>query len=179
MSHPWSGNWTAIRSPPTPSLRDIYGNPALVLRVDEPREIHAQGEQAVRYMLYLLLGAVLIVSVMIIIGIDRLVLHRVRRLSSGIEAVAESRNASERVAIGGRDELAAMADSINRMLASLEQSHRDLMETEARNRALIEAIPDLMFRVNQDGQIVEGSWPLNSEIGVGQRRRPGFPRHPG
>lgn len=148
-------------------LNDIYGNPALVLRVDEPREIYAQGEQAVRYMLYLLLGAVLIVSAMIIIGIDRLVLHRLRRLSSGIEAVAESRNVSERVAIGGRDELAAMADSINRMLASLEQSHRDLMETEARNRALIEAIPDLMFRVNQDGQIVEGSWPLNTRSASG------------
>ncbi len=148
-------------------LNDIYGNPALVLRVDEPRDIHAQGEQAVRYMLYLLLGAVLIVSAMIIIGIDRLVLHRLRRLSSGIEAVAKSRNVSERVAIGGRDELAAMAGSINRMLASLEQSHRDLTETEARNRALIEAIPDLMLRVNQDGQIVEGSWPLNTRSASG------------
>jgi two-component sensor histidine kinase len=148
-------------------LADIYGSPALVLRVDEPRDIHAQGQQAVRFTLYLLLGSGLISSVLIIIGVDRLVLRRVRRLRAGIEAVAASHNVSERVAIGGRDELAAMADSINRTLASLEQSHRDLVETEARNRALIEAIPDLMFRVNRNGEIVEGSWPLKTKSAAG------------
>ncbi len=141
---------------------DIYGNPALVIRVDGPKDISAQGAQAVRYMLYLLLGFVLVASVIIIAGIDRLVLKRVRRLSASVEELAASRSFSERVAIGGRDELAAMANSINGLLASLEQTHRDLAETEARNRALIEAIPDLMFRVDQRGEIIEGSWPLKA-----------------
>lgn len=146
---------------------DIYGNPALVLRVDGPRDISAQGGQTVRYMLYLLLGFVLAASLMIMAGIDRLVLRRVRRLSSSVEALAASGSFSERVAIGGRDELAAMADSINGMLASLEQSHRDLAETEARNRAIVDAIPDLMFRVNQDGDVIEGSWPLKAGAAAG------------
>ncbi len=149
-------------------LPDIYGNPALVLRVDGPRDISAQGWKAMRYALYVILGFVLVASAIIIIGVDHLVLKRVRRLSTSVEALAASHSFSERVAIGGKDELAAMAASINGMLASLEQTHHDLLQTEAKNRALIDAIPDLMFRVGKDGQIVEGSWPLKARPASGE-----------
>ena len=152
---------------------DIYGNPALVLRVDEPRDISAEGRQLVWYMLYLLVGFALATSFMVVVGIDSLVLRRVRRLRTSVETVADSRSPSERVAIGGRDELAYIAGAINRMLASLEQSHRALVETEARNRALVEAIPDLMFRVNQDGEVIEGSWPLKARGASGDGDGPG------
>ncbi len=152
---------------------DIYGNPALVLRVDEPRDISAQGRQLVWYMIYLLIGFALATSFMVVVGIDSLVLRRVRRLRTSVETVADSRSSSERVAIGGRDELAYIAGAINRMLASLEQSHRALVETEARNRALVEAIPDLMFRVNQDGEVIEGSWPLRARGASGNGGGPG------
>jgi len=41
------------------------------------------------------------------------------------------------------------------MLASLDKSQRELTEREAEKRALLNAIPDLMFRVSQDGTILD------------------------
>jgi len=140
-------------------LTDIYGTPAYLLRVDEPRDTYAQGRQTAQYVLYLLLGFGLLVSILAIVEIDRLVLSRLRRLSTGVEAVGKSCNLSARVSVGGKDEVTAVADAINRTLASLEKSHRDLVETEAKNRALVDAIPDLMFRINSEGRIIETRRP--------------------
>jgi two-component sensor histidine kinase/sensor domain CHASE-containing protein len=153
-------------------LTDIYGSPALVLRVDEPREIYAQGQQTAQYILYLLLGLGLLFSVVFILEIDRLVLSRLRRLSTSVEAVGRSRNLSERVSVGGKDELTAVAEAINATLASLEQSHRDLVETEAKNRALVDAIPDLMFRINREGKIIETRRPQKVRTPTDNRESP-------
>jgi two-component sensor histidine kinase/sensor domain CHASE-containing protein len=153
-------------------LTDIYGSPAFVLRVDEPREIYAQGQQTAQYVLYLLLGFGLLFTVLAILEIDRLVLSRLRRLSTSVEAVGRSRNLSERVSVSGKDELTAVAEAINRTLASLEQSHRDLVETEAKNRALVDAIPDLMFRINREGKIIETRRPQKVKTATDNRESP-------
>jgi len=153
-------------------LTDIYGSPAFVLRVDEPREIYAQGQQTAHSILYLLLALGLLFSVLFIFEIDRLVLSRLRRLSTSVEAVGKSRNLSERVSVGGKDELTAVAEAINRTLASLEQSHRDLVETEAKNRALVDAIPDLMFRINKVGKIIETRRPQKVKAAADNRESP-------
>ena len=153
-------------------LTDIYGSPASVLRVDEPREIYAQGQETAHNILYLLLGLGLLFSVLFIFEIDRLILSRLRRLSTSVEAVGKSRNLSERVSVGGKDELTAVAEAINRTLASLEQSHRDLVETEAKNRALVDAIPDLMFRINKVGKIIETRRPQKVKAAADNRESP-------
>ncbi len=136
-------------------LNDIYGTPVSVLRIDEPRDIYAQGQHTARYVLYLLLCLGVLFSATFIFWIDRVVLSRLRRLSTNVEKVGTSRNLSERVPVDGRDELAAVAEAINRTLVSLEQSRRDLLDIEAKNRALLDAIPDLMFRMNKEGSILE------------------------
>jgi diguanylate cyclase (GGDEF)-like protein len=41
------------------------------------------------------------------------------------------------------------------MLASLDQSQRELAQRESEKRALLNAIPDLMFRVREDGTILD------------------------
>lgn len=153
-------------------LTDIYGSPAFVLRVDEPRDIYAQGQQTAQYVLYLLLGFGLLFTVLAILEIDRLVLSRLRRLSTSVEAVGRSLNLSERVSVSGKDELTAVAEAINRTLASLEQSHRDLVETEAKNRALVDAIPDLMFRINREGKIIETRRPHKVKTATDNRESP-------
>jgi two-component sensor histidine kinase/PAS domain-containing protein len=154
-------------------LADVYGNPAYMLRVDEPRDIFAQGQQTALYVLYLLLGFGLLFSVLAILEIDRLVISRLRRLKTSVEAVGGSRNLSERLSVGGRDEVTAVADAINKTRASLEKSHRDLVETEAKNRALVDAIPDLMFRINREGRIVESRKPRKAKSATDGESLPG------
>ena len=131
-----------------------------------------QSMLAARYLLLLLLGFGVLSTVLAVVGIDRLVLSRLRRLSASVEAVAKSRNLSERVSVGGKDEVSAVAEAVNKTLASLEKSHRDLVDSEAKNRALIDAIPDLMFRINRDGKIVETRRPQKAKSVAGNQESP-------
>ncbi len=69
---------------------------------------------------------------------------------------------SQKIAIRSNDELAVLADSFNRMtsqlrrlIESLENRAEALRQSEAKNRALFNAIPDLIFRFSQDGAFLD------------------------
>lgn len=136
-------------------VSEVHGSPAFVLGIDGPRDINAQGQRTARNILYLLLGLSALFSVLLVLEIDTLVMLRWRRLTARVAAVGKSGNLSERVSVGGKDEVTAVAEAVNMTLSSLEQSHRDLAQSEARNRALVEAIPDLVFRIDKGGNVSE------------------------
>ena len=136
-------------------VSEIQGSPAFVLRVDAPRDIYAQGQRTARHVLYLILGLGTLFGVLLILGLDTVVLSRLRRFTAGVERVRQSRNLSERVLVEGEDELRAVAETINGTLTSLEQSYVHLAESNARNQHLVDAMPDLVFRTNREGRIIE------------------------
>ena len=148
---------------------EINGNPALVLGVDGPRDIYARGQQTARNVLYLLLGLSALFTVLMVLGIDTLVMSRWRRLTARVAAVGKSGSLSDRVSVGGKDEATAVAEAVNVTLESLERSHRDLVQSEARNRALVEAIPDLVFCIDRGGKISEIRRPQKTAPAAGDR----------
>jgi sensor domain CHASE-containing protein len=154
-------------------VSEIHGNPAFVLGIHEARDIHAQGQRTAHHILYLLLGLSALFTLLVILGIDFAVMSRLRRLSASVKAASESLNFSDRVSVSGKDEVAAVADAVNITLALLEQSRHDLAESEARKRALVEAIPDLVFRMDGDGKISDTRRPQKvaaaSDNGEGAR----------
>ncbi|MBD2484809.1 HAMP domain-containing protein [Planktothrix sp. FACHB-1365] len=80
---------------------------------------------------------------------------------------------SRKIEINSQDELKVLADSFNSMtdqlrdliqskeqlIKSLELRAEDLRHSEAKNRALLNAIPDLMFRFNRDGLFLDFKAP--------------------
>jgi sensor domain CHASE-containing protein len=148
-------------------VSEVHGSPAFVLGMDEPRDIYAQGQRTARNILYLLLGFSALFSVLLVFGIDTLVMSRWRRLTSRIAAVSKSSSLSERVSVGGRDEVAAVAEAVNSTLASRERSSRDWLQSEARNRALVEAIPDLVFSIDKAGNISNVRRPQKAASAAG------------
>ena len=140
-------------------VSEINGSPAFVLGVEEPRDTFAAAQAAGRRTMALLLGICVLFSLAVVLGIDVLVGSRLRRFRKSVEAMAETRSPSDRVAVGGRDEVSAAADLVNQSLDSLERSRQDLAVSQARNRALVEAIPDLVFRITRQGSILETRRP--------------------
>jgi PAS domain-containing protein len=149
-------------------VKSIDGSPAFVLGIAEPREVHAQTQQSTFYVLYLLLGFGVLFSVLLFFGVDAAVLSRVRRLSNSVYAVNKNQSSSERLSVGGKDEVTAVAEAVNKTLTSLERSQRDLAESKARNQALVETIPDLVFAVDQEGRFTKigrsQEWDLSDEM---------------
>lgn len=149
-------------------LKDIYGNPGLVLRVDMPREIYGQGQAGMLYFILSLLVISLVFGVVTLLLLEKVVLYRLVRLSADVNSVGASSDHSARVSMTGRDELSSLAGAINGMLEALERSQNELKESKERYRKLanklrtahqqlldiIEFLPDATFVIDHNKKVI-------------------------
>jgi len=156
-------------------LEDIYGDPALILKVDRPRLIYKQGLATINFFAWSLVAGGLVIVVGTMLLLKSLILSRLEHLNDRVEEIGRSGDLSARVAIPGDDELSNLAGAINRMLTTLEQSGRKLQESEELYRSLaerlqtahqqlqdiIEFLPDATFVVDRDKRVI--AWNLATE----------------
>jgi len=107
-------------------LKDIYGKPALLLKIDMPREIYQQGKITLHYYTLSLISISFVFIILLLFLLDKSVLSRLVKLNSNVKNIAESGDASERVEIEGKDEITSLANEINNMLESLEKSEQEV-----------------------------------------------------
>ena len=110
-------------------LRDMEGRPLSVLEVRLPRDIHRQGVRTIFLFGIVLLCALGLFSGLYFLALRRMVVARVERLGREVLRIAEGQRAGDAVAISGRDELARLAQDINRLLAHREAVSRTLVES--------------------------------------------------
>jgi len=135
-------------------IEDIYQKPALVMRVDVPREAHQLGQLTTSYYVLAILGIGGLVGGIAMLMIQKQVLSRFARLITGIDHIATSGDTSSRISMGGRDELNLVAGTINGMLAALHEAEGEIREREERYRDLFENATDLIQSVNIDGRFL-------------------------
>ncbi len=128
------------------SINDIYGNPALLLKVDMPREIYIQGKTSIVYFILSILFVGLVFFGVDLLLLEKMVLSRLAGLSAGISGIGSKGDLSARVQITGKDELASLAGEINLMLQALEQTQQKLLENEELFRLLAENAQDIIYR---------------------------------
>jgi len=132
---------------------------SLLVRIDLPRDIHAQGEKTLRYfMVWLVLTGIIFGGVVLLV-VQRTVLSRLHQLSAGVLAIGTSGSSGARVPVKGRDQIAYLAAAINGMLEALEKSTGQLRKSELRNEAFLDAIPDLILRISRDGTLLDARQP--------------------
>ncbi len=107
-------------------LQDIYGQPSLVLRADTPRDIYHQGQACIRYLIWLIVGVGAVACVAAMLFAEKQALSRLARLSKTVSNIGTSGDLSSRVSARGRDELSSLGGEINRMLAALQKSSKEL-----------------------------------------------------
>jgi len=137
-------------------LDDISGEPALVLGIELPRDIHHQGQVTLLYLICAIAATAITIGIAGNYAVERSMLLRVLQLSNGVVKVRTTGDLSQRVDVTGDDELTSLEMSINSMLASLDKAQKELRESEAQNKALIKGIPDFMYRIGTDGTLLEG-----------------------
>lgn len=111
-------------------IRDVYGNPILVARIDMPRDIYAQGLSTINYFLLSLLGLTVIFVAAIVLFMERAVLYRVVKLTRAVRSIGRNRDLKKRVPTNGNDELSGLAKSINEMLTDIEDKTLKLRKAE-------------------------------------------------
>lgn len=134
-------------------INDMYGKPGVVMKVEAQRGIYEQGKETLRYFIISLLIICSVFSIVIVIFLEVFVLRRLNRFDSEVKNIEKSGNSSSRAVVVGKDELSNLAGSLNNMLDSLEKSQEKVRENEAKNRAILEAIPDSIIQIKKNGTI--------------------------
>jgi PAS domain S-box-containing protein len=136
-------------------IRDLSGQPVLILKVSIARDIYDQGKSTTLYFVILLIIAGLIFGVALILLLDKTVISRILHLSIRLNDIGKERDFSARVNIRGEDEIGSLATSVNRMLGELQTSQKQLqgrlIQSEEKYRLFFNSITDpvIIYRSNE------------------------------
>jgi sensor domain CHASE-containing protein len=148
-------------------VRDLYGNAILIVKTRLPREIYAQGEATLYYFTVSYIALVIILAFVFLTLLDRSLLSPISRLSSDVKKIGMTRDLSARLEVGKEEnEVKNLQENINKTLAALEKAQGRLQKSEEKNRALLSAIPDLMFQLRREGIHEEWNSGTAAELGA-------------
>ena len=135
-------------------IDDVYGKPALILRADIPRTIYRDGLVSQYYFLGSIIVAGIVFCVVIQLLFEKAIVSRLSGLNESVGRIAASSDASARLDCEGNDELSSLAQSMNRMLTSLEVSHQQRRQAEERHEAFMNHIPAIACITDENGRYV-------------------------
>ncbi|WP_379130155.1 EAL domain-containing protein [Paenibacillus sp. sgz500958] len=126
--------WTRSRSGNLLSMNtvinDIFGNPAIILSMDQPRAIYQSGLHSVRNFRLIYFAITLFTSFVIVLYVNRSILKRMASLIRNIRAISSSHDLSIRIHSTGKDEFSDVEQEFNNMISSL-QSAQDKLRLQA------------------------------------------------
>ncbi len=132
-------------------IKDIYGQPALILQVEIDRIIHHHGQSLWGYFILSWIIVGFVFCLVTIAVIEKFLVSRVSQFSKVVNKIASSGDLSMRVSMPGNDELSSLAETMNKMLSALENSQCECQQSEERYRLMAENSTDMISRHSQDG----------------------------
>jgi len=143
------------------SLFDVEGHPNIVVRVTEPRQIHAQAQAAQVCLIGITLLGGTIIGLIALVLLEKTVVARVIRLSQDGTVIGNSGDFSKRLLTSGNDELTGLATSINSSLAVLEHLNESQQQTEVALRSakeyaekLVQTAHAIVVGLDTEGNII-------------------------
>jgi diguanylate cyclase (GGDEF)-like protein len=115
-------------------LEDLLGKPALVMQVEMPRAIYAQGATSVRNFMLSLFALVLVFGLVLNQLLERSLFGRLAGLTAQVRRMRPGRGKMTPIAVAGHDELDLLAETINAGFSQLETT-RTQQESQARSLA--------------------------------------------
>ena len=156
-------------------VNDIYGEPALVLRVDTPRAIYNLGLTSVWYFLisFVLLG--LVIGILAMLVMDRAIVSRLTKLEDEVSNIDPNMLELGKVEASGDDEISMLATSINGVLDTLTR-YRSLLKENERLAAIGEVASMVGHDLRNPLQVIVGSIHLlRKEVKGGSASRSDSP----
>lgn len=125
-------------------LRDVRGDPVLMLRVERPKDMWAHGLAIARSLSITTGTHAIVLMLAFLVAMNQLVVSRVHRLARQVRRVGTVGDLSARVAVRGGDELAELAGAVNGMLGDLEEADSASHTRERYLQALARAAQALL-----------------------------------
>jgi len=125
-------------------LNDVFGHPVADFEVTATREIHDEGEQALRLLLLALLASAALALLTTLLGIDAFVLRRLRRIRAVVVDITRTGDLSRKVTVGGNDEIADLARSFDALTDQLLGTQTELVQA---NRARTQFLANVSHEI--------------------------------
>jgi PAS domain S-box-containing protein len=135
-------------------LRDITGQPALVMRADFPRDLYSHGKKTLNQMYFFLLLTGLMTGIGIKFSLDKLFISRLIGIDNFVTKVRSEKDLSRRLSLKDNDELYRLSREINGMLNEIYLAEQELKEQEREKKALLDSMNELVIFVNPDLNII-------------------------
>jgi len=110
------------------AFADIYGQPIMTLRVDIPRTITEHARTTVADAMAFTVGAAVAVLLILMVLLDRTVLAPLARVTRHAVAIGAGNDLTSRLSLERKDEIGSLAAEIDRMVAQLAESRRQLVD---------------------------------------------------
>ena len=153
-------------------LIDITGKPCAVLSVRLPRVLYKQYLQSLQYFMGVFFVVTLLTGVIMFLFTERIILSRLSRLFVFIRGIQSTEKLSDRIMLGGRDEIAAIGAGVNDMLEKLARdvarsahAEQALQISEERYRNIFESFMDVYYRIDAGGIITDLSPSIQNLLG--------------
>jgi diguanylate cyclase (GGDEF)-like protein/PAS domain S-box-containing protein len=132
------------------AMEGMDGKPAFLIRIDIPRTIYQQGLNSTRTTsIALACCGIVFLAVLLIFG-ESAIVKRLEEMGEKAEEISRSPENKERMALRGGAEMQMLANSVNRMLDSIENSSRLVRENEEKLRAVLSQSSDAIFMIDPD-----------------------------
>jgi diguanylate cyclase (GGDEF)-like protein len=118
---------TMVAYVPLKDMSDVTKR-LLVARI--PSDLYSEGQKVTRYLLFLLMLAGLVHSGVLLIVLEQNLLSRVESLDRKIKQVTVSGDLSLRLDSHGKDELSALAGTVNAMLTAIQKAKFELLQAQ-------------------------------------------------
>lgn len=154
------------------TVPDVSGKPAVVIRIEQGRDVYQQGLQTRQTLIGAYLIAGVVFAGLLLWGLEVQVVSRVLKLAKQVVGIGEQANFAGRVELSGSDELARLAFATNQTLNELnkaevlladakagveeqvKQRTRELSEEQAKLRASINSLPIGFLITNHDCKVI-------------------------
>lgn len=107
-------------------VKDAYGNFALLMRVDTPRDFYKQALNSTLFFGIFLVSSIIAIVIIATLIIDKGVLSRIERLAANIKQFGRNDNFSEHLSLNGKDEISLLAEAVDNVMNERMKAIRTL-----------------------------------------------------
>ncbi|AAM05738.1 CHASE4 domain-containing protein [Methanosarcina acetivorans] len=139
-------------------LNDLEEEPGILIKVNSPRTLYAQGKHNLVFFIIIFSLACIIVAIATNYLLKRLIISNLTEIERFVTDIGEENNLSKRLEIKGGDEFIRLSGGINSMLQDLELSQKEVMHRESEKHALLNSLIEVLIYLDSELKI---AWTNN------------------